>query len=79
MSKAQRKQADSEAVKINYAMLMRLNELIDVHGGIMPAIANRKAVIARRSADGKTSPCAEAELVALESLALSCAHEKRKP
>lgn len=50
--------------------LQRIDELIDAHGGILAAIANRQEVIARRSAQGKMSLNAEAELAALKRLPL---------
>jgi hypothetical protein len=58
----------------NTVTLARLNELIDNNGSsIWHACANRRAFIARRSAEGRPSPNAEAELAAL--LALGSGYE----
>ncbi len=45
-----------------------INELIDHCNGIHGAIENRQKSIARRAAEGKTSPNAEAQLAALLAL-----------
>ena len=53
---------------MNLPMKNRIDELIDAHGSIALALASRRQCIARRASEGKTSPCAEAEVAAMESL-----------
>ena len=49
-------------------MNIRIDQLIDAHNGVINAIDDRKRVILRRSEEGKTSPRAVEELLALLAL-----------
>ena len=58
---------------MNLPTKIRIDELIDAHGSVARARESRLLCIARRAAEGKDSPCAKAEVAALDELPLNYA------